>query len=220
MSDVKKVEFLYGQGTLSLDVPADTPVLTSNVDQLKSTKNGREIVAEAMANPIDSPTLDVLAQGKPDCTIIISDHTRPVPSKDILPEMIKALRKGSPDIKITLLVATGFHRPTNTDELKYKLGAELYDEFKDNIVVHDAHNPASNVKVGVLPSGPDCIIDKVAAEASLLIAEGFIEAHFFAGFSGGRKSVLPGISDAVTVMGNHCGEFIASPYARTNWNIS
>ena len=127
MSDVKKVEFLYGQGTLSLDVPADTPVLTSNVDQLKSTKNGREIVAEAMANPIDSPTLDVLAQGKPDCTIIISDHTRPVPSKDILPEMIKALRKGSPDIKITLLVATGFHRPTNTDELKYKLGAELYD---------------------------------------------------------------------------------------------
>lgn len=215
MSDVKKVEFLYGQGTLSLDVPADTPVLTSNVDQLKSTKNGREIVAEAMANPIDSPTLDVLAQGKPDCTIIISDHTRPVPSKDILPEMIKALRKGSPDIKITLLVATGFHRPTNTDELKYKLGAELYDEFKDNIVVHDAHNPASNVKVGVLPSGPDCIIDKVAAESSLLIAEGFIEAHFFAGFSGGRKSVLPGISDAVTVMGNHCGEFIASPYART-----
>ena len=68
-----------------------------------------------MANPIDSPTLDVLAQGKPDCTIIISDHTRPVPSKDILPEMIKSLRKGSPDIKITLLVSTGFHRPTNTD---------------------------------------------------------------------------------------------------------
>ena len=66
-----------------------------------------------------------------------------------------------------------------------------------------------------LPSGPDCIIDKLALEASLLVAEGFIEAHFFAGFSGGRKSVLPGVCDAVTVMGNHCSKFIDSPYART-----
>lgn len=215
MSDVKKVEFLYGKGTLELEVPANTPVLTSNVDELKSSRSGIEIVTEAMAQPIDSPTLDVLAKGKKDCVIIISDHTRPVPSKDILPVMIKYLRKGNPDIKISLLVATGFHRPTSIEELRYKLGDDLYEEFKDNIIVHDAHNPAANVKVGVLPSGPDCIIDKVAAETELLVAEGFIEAHFFAGFSGGRKSVLPGISDAVTVMGNHCGEFIASPYART-----
>ncbi len=65
------------------------------------------------------------------------------------------------------------------------------------------------------PLGLRLIIDKVAINASLLVSEGFIEAHFFAGFSGGRKSILPGISDAVTVMGNHCGEFIASDYART-----
>ena len=196
-------------------MPDDTPVLTSNVDALKSDKDGYEIVKEAMDHPIDSPHLYELAKGKPDCTIIISDHTRPVPSQDILPHMIRELRCGNPDIKITLLVATGFHRPTTVEELKGKLGDALYEEFKDNIVVHDAHDPSKNIKVGNLPSGPDCIIDKVAYNASLLVAEGFIEAHFFAGFSGGRKSVLPGICDAVTVMGNHCGEFIASPYART-----
>lgn len=212
---MKTVKFLYGHTTFDLDVPDDTPVLTSHVDQLKSDKSGPEIVKEAMEHPIDSPRLYELAAGKPDCTIIISDHTRPVPSKDILPAMIAELRQGSPDIKITLLVATGFHRPTTIDELKNKLGDDLYNEFKDNIVVHDAHDPSKNAKVGQLPSGPDCIIDKVALNASLLIAEGFIEPHFFAGFSGGRKSVLPGICDAVTVMGNHCGEFIASPYART-----
>ena len=212
---MKKVEFLYGHSPMVLEVPDDAAVLTSNVDQLKSDKSGKEIVAEAMANPIDSPRLAELAKGKPDCTIIISDHTRPVPSQDILPAMIAELREGSPDIKITLLVATGFHRPTTVAELENKLGADLYNEFKDSIVVHDAHDPSKNAKVGQLPSGPDCIIDKVALNASLLIAEGFIEAHFFAGFSGGRKSVLPGICDAVTVMGNHCGEFIASPYART-----
>jgi nickel-dependent lactate racemase len=212
---MKTVKFFYGKTTYDLEVPDDTPVLTSKVDQLKSDKNGLEIVREAMMNPIDSPRLCELAKGKPDCVIIISDHTRPVPSKDILPVMIEELRKGSPDIKITLLVSTGFHRPTTVEELKNKLGDELYNEFKDDIIVHDAHNPETNTKIGVLPSGPDCIIDKVAVNASLLVAEGFIEAHFFAGFSGGRKSILPGVADAVTVMGNHCSKFIDSPYART-----
>lgn len=212
---MKTVKFLYAKTTQDLQVPDDTPVLTSRIDELKSTRSGQEIVEEALMNPIDSPRLSELAKGKPDCVIIISDHTRPVPSPDILPGMIKELRLGNPDIKITLLVATGFHRQTTVDELKAKLGDDLYNEFKDNIIVHDAHDPSRNVKIGVLPSGPDCIIDKVAAEASLLVAEGFIEAHFFAGFSGGRKSILPGIADAVTVMGNHCSKFIDSPYCRT-----
>lgn len=212
---MKTVKFFYDTTTLDLEVPDDTPVLTSNIDRLGSDSAGIDIVREAMEHPIDSPRLCELAKGKKDCVIIISDHTRPVPSRDILPVMIEELRKGSPDIDITLLVATGFHRPTSTEELRGKLGARLYEEFKDHIVVHDAHDPSKNVKIGVLPSGPDCIIDKVAADASLLVAEGFIEAHFFAGFSGGRKSVLPGIADAVTVMGNHCSKFIDSPYART-----
>lgn len=212
---MKTVDFCYGYTTRSLEVPDDTPVLTSRVDELVSDRSGIEIVREAMEHPIDSPRLCELAAGRPDCVIIISDHTRPVPSQDILPVMIGELRAGNPDIDITLLVATGFHRGTTTEELRAKLGDALYEEFKDHIIVHDAHDPQRNVRVGKLPSGPDCIIDKAAVNASLLVAEGFIEAHFFAGFSGGRKSVLPGIADAVTVMGNHCSKFIDSPYART-----
>ena len=212
---MKTVKFFYAHTTQDLQVPDDTPVLTSNVDQLTSDRTGIEIVREAMENPIDSPRLCELAKGKDDCVIIISDHTRPVPSKDILPNMIRELREGSPEIKITLLVSTGFHRPPTIEELRNKLGDELYEEFKDNIIVHDAHDPSRNVKVGSLPSGPDCIIDKVAMDTQLLISEGFIEPHFFAGFSGGRKSILPGVADAVTVMGNHCSKFIDSPYSRT-----
>ena len=211
---MKTVKFFYANTTYDLQVPDDTPVLTSRVDELASDKTGIDIVREAMMHPIDSPRLCELAKGKPDCVIIISDHTRPVPSRDILPPMIEELRLGNPDIKITLLVSTGFHRPTTVEELKDKLGEELYEEFKNDIVIHDAHNPETNGKLGQLPSGPDCIIDKVAINASLLVAEGFIEAHFFAGFSGGRKSILPGIADAVTVMGNHCSKFVDSPYAR------
>lgn len=191
----------------------DAGVLTSAIGELKAEKSGIDIVRAAMEKPIDSPRLSELARGKKNCVIIISDHTRPVPSRDILPPMLAELKEGSPDIDVTLLVATGFHRLTTTDELEAKLGREIMEQCR--IVVHDCRDADSNVQIGVLPSGAPCVIDRLAAEAELLIAEGFIEPHFFAGFSGGRKSVLPGISDQVTVLGNHCSRFIDSPYSRT-----
>ena len=202
----------YGKTHISCDLQP-RGLLTSQVDQLKSTKSGLQLVEEAMANPIGSRPLHELAAGKRKCTIIISDHTRPVPSRDILPPMLAQLRQGNPEIDITLLVATGFHRPTTLAELEAKLGQEI--AASEKIVVHDAFDPESNVKIGILPSGAPLVIDRAAVETDLLVSEGFIEPHFFAGFSGGRKSVLPGVCDATTVLGNHCGEFIASPYART-----
>ena len=202
----------YGKSHLAFDLPYDG-LLTSRIEELHSEKTGRQLVEQAMAAPIGSSRLEQLAAGKKTCTIIISDHTRPVPSRDILPPMLEALRKGNPDIQVTLLVATGFHRPTTTAELESKLGPEIAGNEK--IVVHDAFDPDSNVEIGVLPSGAALVIDRAAVETELLISEGFIEPHFFAGFSGGRKSVLPGVCDKTTVLGNHCGAFIASPYART-----
>ena len=204
----------YGKGAIEFDeTKYGASVIESRIGELKSKGNGRSIVRRAIENPIASPRLRELAKGKRRCVIIISDHTRPVPSKDILPEMFAELEAGSPGIAITLLVATGFHRPTTRSELEAKLGADIMGRVK--VVLHDSRNAASNAKVGVLPSGAPCVIDRVAAEAELLISEGFIEPHFFAGFSGGRKSVLPGVADQVTVLGNHCSKFIDSPFART-----
>ena len=202
----------YGKSHLTYDFPY-SGLLTSRVDQLKSSKSGLDLVRQAMANPIGSPKLAELAVGKNTCTVIISDHTRPVPSRDILPPVLEELRQGNPDIQITLLVATGFHRPTTTLELENKLGPEIAG--REKIIIHDAFDENANVEIGILPSGAPLVIDRAAVETDLLIAEGFIEPHFFAGFSGGRKSVLPGVCDKTTVLGNHCGEFIASPYART-----
>ena len=206
------VKIPYGKTFIEFE-EGDSAVLTSSIGELKAEGSGRDIVRRALENPIDSPKLSELAAGKKTCTIIISDHTRPVPSRDILPEMLAQLRAGSPDIKVTLLVATGFHRGTTPEELRAKLGDELMAGC--DIVVHDCRDSASNVQIGVLPSGAPCVIDRVAVETELLISEGFIEPHFFAGFSGGRKSVLPGVSDAVTVLGNHCSKFIDSPFSRT-----
>jgi len=202
----------YGKTHIACTLHPDG-LLTSRVEELSSEKTGLELVREALAAPIGTQPLARLAESKKSCTIIISDHTRPVPSRDILPPMLEELRRGNPDITVTLLVATGFHRPTTTAELEAKLGPEIAG--RERIVVHDAFDPDSNVQIGILPSGAPLVIDRVAVETDLLISEGFIEPHFFAGFSGGRKSVLPGVCDKTTVLGNHCGEFIASPFART-----
>ena len=207
-----KLKLPYGREPIILETE-EAGVIRSRIDELSADRPGREIVEEAMARPIGSPRLEELAAGKKNAVIIISDHTRPVPSKDILPPMLEALRRGNPDIDITLLVATGCHRETRVDELERKLGSDIL--LHERIVIHDAQDPDSNVDMGVLPSGARLKIDRVAAETELLVAEGFIEPHFFAGVSGGRKSVLPGICDRVTVLGNHCGAFIADEHART-----
>lgn len=202
----------YGKGHIPFE-EGSAAVLRSRVGELRSAGSGSDLVLAAMESPIDSPRLSELSRGKKNCVIIISDHTRPVPSRDILPHMIRELRQGSPEIEITFLVATGCHRAATTAELEAKLGPELMESAR--IVMHDCQDKENNVSIGILPSGTECVIDRVAAETELLVAEGFIEPHFFAGFSGGRKSVLPGICDQVTVFGNHCSKFIDSPFART-----
>ena len=205
----------FGKETIKLELPEEqvAGVLVSHAHEYKAPKSEAELVADALANPIGSPKLSELAKGKKNCVIISSDHTRPVPSHIIMPQLLAELRKGNPDIDITILIATGMHRATTKEELIAKYGREIAEHEK--FVIHVSRNDEDMVSVGTLPSGGDCRINKVAANADLLISEGFIEPHFFAGMSGGRKSVLPGIASKVTVLANHCSEFINSPNART-----
>ena len=127
--------------------------------------------------------------------------------------MLEAVRRGNPQAEITILIATGCHRGTTKAELIEKFGPEIVEN--ERIRIHDCAADGDMVTIGTLPSGGDLRINRIAAEADLLISEGFIEPHFFAGFSGGRKSVLPGIASRETVYWNHNAEFIGSPFART-----
>lgn len=189
-------------------------ILTSHLEEYHPEDDQLTIVKEAMASPIESKKLKELAVGKDKVVILISDHTRPVPSKYILPLMLAEIREGNPDADITLLVATGCHRNSSKDELVFKLGEEIFNNEK--IYIHDCDDEDMLVTLDEkLPSGGDIVVNKIAAEADLLVAEGFIEPHFFAGFSGGRKSVFPGCCSRKTVMYNHNSEFIDSQYSRT-----
>ena len=210
-----EVKFPYGRETLSLNIPDDryAGTLVSRMHDYVAPKRPEELVKDAMADPIGTPRLSVMAEGRKKVVLIASDHTRPVPSKCIVPQMLAEIREGSPDADITILISTGCHRETTKEELVNKFGPEIVANEK--IVIHDCDDTANLVCLGRLPSGGELIINRLAAEADLLVAEGFIEPHFFAGFSGGRKSILPGIASRKTVIYNHNGQFIDSPRART-----
>ena len=212
---MKQIQFPYGKTKLaySFEEEALAGVLQSKIGAYVPAADPETLVQLAMENPIGSKTLYELALGKKNVVVIASDHTRPVPSKVIVPAMLGQIRSASPDAKITILIATGCHRGTTKQELIDKFGAEIVEN--EEIYIHDCDEREKLVNIGTLPSGGDCEINKIALDADLLVAEGFIEPHFFAGFSGGRKSVLPGIAGRTTVLSNHCSEFIDHPCART-----
>ncbi len=212
---MKRIEFPYGKGKLTHTFSETelAGVLTSSIEEYVPNASPEELVKQALAAPIGSPSLGELAKDKQNIVIIASDHTRPVPSKVIIPPMLAEIRAVNPQANITLLIATGCHRGTTKAELVDKFGEEIV--ATENIYVHDCDERDKLVNIGTLPSGGTCEVNRLAVEADLLIAEGFIEPHFFAGYSGGRKSVLPGVAGRTTVLANHCSEFIAHPCART-----
>ena len=212
---MKKISFPYGQTFLEYEFKDEelAGVLTSSIEEYIPEFDGKELVRRALQSPVGSQSLCDLSKGKRNVVIIASDHTRPVPSKIIIPLMLSEIRKGNPNADITILIATGCHRGTTKQELINKFGEEIVENEK--IYIHDCDETEKLVNIGVLPSGGQCEINKMAVEADLLVAEGFIEPHFFAGFSGGRKSVLPGVAGRSTVLANHCSEFIAHEKART-----
>ncbi len=208
------LEFPYGKGSKSLDLPEERvrDILRARIATYDPGKSPEEIVEEALRCPIGTPGLEELSRGKRRVTLIASDHTRPVPSKLLIPPMLREIRRGNPEAEITILIATGCHRSTTRQELIGKFGPEIVS--REHIVIHDCDSSADMRMLGILPSGGECWVNRWACEADLLVSEGFIEPHFFAGYSGGRKSVLPGVAGRATVLANHCAEFIDSPNAR------
>ena len=188
-------------------------VLNSRTDTYDAGKSEADLVREALAHPIGTPRLRELAKGRQKVVLVTSDHTRAVPSKLTLPILLAEIRAGNPDADITILIATGLHRPTTEEEQRRMFGDAIVDQEK--IVVNKAFEDEDFERVCELPSGAELWVNKLALHCDLLVTEGFIEPHFFAGFSGGRKSILPGICNAVTVNENHSYKAIASPYAAT-----
>ncbi len=201
----------YYTSTLALHVKEENlkAVLTAKMHGFHAEKSQEQLVLDALEHPVDSPRLRTLAEGKQNIVIVTSDHTRAVPSKITLPLLLKEIRSGNPDADITILIATGLHRPTTEEEQRRMFGDEIVDHEK--IAINNAFAPEQFVELCTLPSGAVFQVNRLAAECDLLVTEGFVEPHFFAGFSGGRKSILPGICSERTVNENHSYKAVSHP---------
>ena len=153
---MKKILFPYGQTHMECEFTESelAGVLTSSIEEYIPEADGNELVKKALANPTGSAKLSELSKGKNKVVIIASDHTRPVPSKVIIPHMLKEIREGNPNADITILIATGCHRETTKEELINKFGEEIV--ANENIYIHDCDETDKLVNIGVLPSGGQC----------------------------------------------------------------
>lgn len=205
----------YARSYMQITIDKDriNGVLNSRTHDYRPVLSQQEIVQKALENPIASERLSELAKGARNVLLITSDHTRPVPSKVTLPIMLQEIRRKNPEVKVKILIATGFHRLTTCEEMLQKFGREIVEN--EEIINHDSRDRENMVYKGTLPSGGELWLNSLVDWADLVVSEGFIEPHFFAGFSGGRKSILPGIASQKTVLANHCARFIADSNART-----
>ena len=201
----------YYTSTLNLHVDEENlkAVLTAKMHGFHAEKTQEQLVLDALEHPVGSPRLRELARDKQKIVIVTSDHTRAVPSKITLPLLLKEIRSGNPQADITILIATGLHRPTTEEEQRRMFGDDIVGHEK--IAINNAFDPEQFVELCTLPSGAVFQVNKLAAQCDLLVTEGFVEPHFFAGFSGGRKSILPGVCSERTVNENHSYKAVSHP---------
>jgi len=209
-----KVELLYGKATIAAAVPPGCRELLIRKQPRAPLADPHSAIAEALARPIGVPPLADYARGKHSACILVCDITRPVPNHLFLRPMIEQLLGAgiAPDA-ITVLIATGLHRPNEGEELAKVIG-DPWVVDKVRVVNHFARNDADHIDFGRTKGrGVPVKLDRRFVEAEIRIATGLVEPHFMAGYSGGRKVVAPGIAHADTIRTFHSAAFMESPAA-------
>jgi nickel-dependent lactate racemase len=209
-----KVDLLYGKATIAASVPPGCREMLIRKQPRTPLADPLSAIAEALARPIGAPPLAHYARGRHSACILVCDITRPVPNHLFLRPMIEQLlAAGIAPEAITVLIATGLHRPNEGEELAKVIG-DPWVVGKVRVVNHFARNDADHIDFGRTKGrGVPVKLDRRFVEAEIRIATGLVEPHFMAGYSGGRKVVAPGIAHADTIRTFHSAAFMESPAA-------
>ena len=208
------VDLAYGRTGLKVEFPDDvtTVIEPTYVPGLPDQEGA---IVTAIRNPIDCAPLRQLVQSDQTVAISVCDVTRPMPSKTLLPVILRELAH-VPRGNVKILIATGTHRTNSHEELVQMLGQEVVEGY--TIINHDAFDDSVLLKVGETSKGIPIWLNRHWVNSDVRIATGFVEPHFFAGFSGGPKMVAPGLAGFETIMNLHNAEMIAHPNAR--WGVT
>ncbi len=206
-----KVKLDYGSTGLEIDVPAD---VTTVVQNRYSEPVDSSALVDALQNPIDSPPLHKVVERGTTVGISVCDMTRPQPRI----QMLNALLSQMPNVKpedITVFIASGAHKQSTPDEIEYMLGSEIANSVK--VVVHNAYDTSTLMRLKDIENLTPVLINREWMECDIKLTTGFVEPHFFAGFSGGPKMVAPGLAGLETILELHNYSRISNPFA--TWGI-
>jgi lactate racemase len=209
------INLAYGKTGLSLDLPDDWDMSVVEPAYQPGLLDPVAALTQALRSPIGSPPLREVVKPGDQVGIIFSDITRPTPHQLILPAVLQELQH-VPNQNITLFNATGTHRKNSEAELRNMLGDDLVDAYP--ILQNDASDTATQVCVGRTSFGHEIWLNRAVAACDVKILTGFIEPHFFAGFSGGGKALMPGMGGLHTILGNHDADNIGDP--RATWGVT
>jgi nickel-dependent lactate racemase len=207
-----RVRLDYGKNGLEVELPDANLVGVLTLTPAPPLPDLQAAAAAALAKPIGARPLAEIARGRKDACIAVCDVTRPVPNPVLLPPILDALAAGGlPRERVTILIATGTHRPNTPEELDAILGPEIARTCR--VVNHVCTDAESHRDLGVSPNGVPIRLDRSWCDADLKITVGLIEPHFMAGYSGGRKLVMPGLAALETVQAWHSPRFLEHPNA-------
>ena len=206
------VSLPYGRSQLTGRVPewTATQVVIPKQWQIASQENP---VETALKQPIGAPRLGELARQSRSAVIVTCDRTRGVPSHVTIPLILGELRSGGMNWdRIKVLVATGLHKGETMIDVGERLGAGLRDKLR--VEIHDSDYQTQLVELGKLSSTTPLWVNRSVVESDLIIVESTVEPHFFAGFTGGSKVILPGVAGTETILRNHCWKNIDDQTSR------
>jgi nickel-dependent lactate racemase len=205
----------YGQTGIEISLPESWQVTQVSPHHIAALASPKTALRTALRYPQGCPSLAELASSAKRVGIIINDITRATPTPLLVQAILDEL-SDIPDDRIVLFNALGTHRPNTSAELRQMLGNELVDRLR--IVQNNAFDPATQLDLGVTRRGHPIWINRELAECDFRILTGFIEPHFFAGFSGGGKAIMPGMGGLATIIANHSPEMIAHP--GSTWGVT
>jgi nickel-dependent lactate racemase len=209
---MKRVSLAYGRNGLEIQVPDEAVVIEPR--HLEGLPDERADVIAALRAPIGAPPLRESVKHSDRVAVVISDITRPTPNHKLVPWLLAELEH-VPRENFVIINGVGSHRANNRDELIAMLGREVVDSIK--IENHDAFAADKLVRVGRNSYGSDVYFNKTYVESDFKIVTGFIEPHFYAGFSGGPKGIQPGISGIQTILDFHNARMISHP--NSTWGV-
>lgn len=208
-----QVRLDYGSSGLHVDVPSDATIVEPR--DVPPLADARGAIAAALQEPRAGRPLAGLVRANDRVAISVCDGTRPQPRREMLAPLLSAIAH-VPAAQITIVIATGTHRPNTDAELREMLGDDIVSRHP--IVNHDARDATTLARAGVTASGVPVMLNRVFLEADVRITTGVVEPHFFAGFSGGPKMVAPGLAGLDTVLELHNAARIGHP--RATWGIT